>query len=535
MGEINKQKITKFIFIFSIVALGLFLRVYNIENAPPGIYPDEAMNGEDAIKAYTSGNYQLFYSNNEGREGLFMNIIALCFKFWGVSILTLKLPSIIFGTLTIWGIYLLTKELFFSCFPQRRSERLALIAAYLTAVSFWAINFNRIAFRANMMPFVLVFSFYFFFRGVRTRKWLDFILGGFIFGIGMHTYIAFRIAPLLLGMLILAFVVSRKDFLKECWKFITVFVFVATIVTAPMVYALYTHPEYLHAPVDDISILSPLINKGYLVPTFLRSLTLSLIKYNFVGDMNWRHNYPPYPILDPLTGIAFLFGVIYALIKLARHFKSRIFQKHRSDELIAYFFLLSWFFIMLVPEFMTGEGLPHALRSIGTLPVAMILAAIAFDFVLKKAERKSYYYAKIVFSITLVVLASIGVFNAVKYFYFWAKNPMTENSFDKNLTDISKYLKTLPPQKEKFIVNSFGPYHSPLDRLPIQIFNPTSTNLTYLYSWQNFDQIQPRSNDFIVILTGKDADTDARIEARFPGKKLQAIKPSSGSVYYILK
>lgn len=514
--------------LFLIIALGIFLRTYHIETAPPGIYPDEAMNGEDAIKANQTGHYELFYPNNEGREGLFMNIIALCFKFFGISIFTLKLPSIIFGVLTIWGTYLLTKELF-------RKERIALIAAFLNTISFWAINFNRISFRANMLPFVLVFSFYFLLRGIRTRKFSDFALGGFIFGAGMHTYIAFRIAPLLLLILLVSLAISRKDFIREYWKKILLFAAIALAVATPMTYTLYAHPEYIHAPIDDISIFSPLINGGHPVRTFLQSLGLSLIKFNFVGDQNWRHSYPPYAILDPLTGTAFLFGIIYSLIKLTHFFKLRVADKTRDEEFIIYSFILAWFFIMLAPEFMTGEGLPHALRSIGTLPVVMIFAAITFDYFIAKAEKNSKFYKKIVFSLVILMLLSIGSFNYIKYFYFWAPNPMVERSFDKNLTDISRFIKTLPLQKEKFIINSFSPYHSPLDRLPIQIFNTDLPNTTYLYSWQNFDQIKPQSDNFIVVLTGKDTDTETRLKQRFPNLTLQQISPSPGSIYYILK
>jgi 4-amino-4-deoxy-L-arabinose transferase-like glycosyltransferase len=530
----TKQKTVVFSILFFILALGVFLRFHNIETTPPGVYPDEAMNGEDAYKANLSGNYQLFYSNNEGREGLFMNLIALCFKFFGISILTLKLPAIIFGSLTIFGTYLLTKELFSSCFPDKRVKRIALISAFLTAFSFWAINFNRIAFRANMLPFILVFSFYFFFRGIRTKKWWDFAIGGLIFGVGSHTYIAFRIAPAIFIALVIALVLSRKKFLKEYWKLLLLFVFVFSIVTAPIAHVIYSHSEYLHAPIDDISIFSPLINHGHLVQTFLQSLFLSLIKYSYVGDMNWRHNYPPYPILDPVTGVAFLFGLIYALIKLTRHLKIRFFQKQMSDELAAYFFLITWFFLMLAPEFLTGEGLPHALRSIGTLPAVMILSALTFDYFLKDSEKKSKRYQKITFVSVIILLIFVGIFNPVKYFYFWANEPKVAESFDKNLTDISRYLKTLPPEQEKFVVGSFGPYHSPLDRLPIQVFNLDTPNVTYFYSWQNFDQIRPKTDNFIVILTGKDLDTEKRLQDRFPGLILEEIKEPLGSVYYIL-
>ena len=144
-----------------------------------------------------------------------MNLIALCFKLFGASILTLKLPAIIFSTLTILGTYLLIKELFYSCLPAGRKERIALIGAFLVAVSFWSINFGRISFRANMLPFVLAFTFYFLFRALHTRKKLDFAFSGLFFGLGIHTYIAWRISPLILILLLIFFILSRENFLKR--------------------------------------------------------------------------------------------------------------------------------------------------------------------------------------------------------------------------------------------------------------------------------------------------------------------------------
>ncbi|PJA87002.1 MAG: hypothetical protein CO141_01805, partial [Candidatus Moranbacteria bacterium CG_4_9_14_3_um_filter_42_9] len=273
----------------------------------------------------------------------------------------------------------------------------------MTAVSFWAINFSRISFRANILPAVLVFSFYFLWKGLRTRHWTDFAVGGFIFGIGLHTYIAFRIAPAILIATLISLVASRPNFLKEYWKKILIFVIFTVISAAPMLYTFFwSHPEYFESRSASISIMSPQVNQGHLLQTFLRSFGLSLAKYNFWGDQNWRHNYPPYPILDPLTGIAFLFGFIYICAMTFRSSFQRIFKKMKNPEMEKYVFLVIWFFALLAPEFMTAEGNPHALRSIGTLPVVFLFAGLTFNFFLKNGERHSFLFKKM--TVFLVIL-----------------------------------------------------------------------------------------------------------------------------------
>jgi 4-amino-4-deoxy-L-arabinose transferase-like glycosyltransferase len=177
--------------LFAILIAAFALRFTNIENIPSSIYPDEAQNGVDGQIANATGNYKWFYPTNNGREGLFINIQAMSIKYLGNTTFALKIPSIIFGTLTVLGVFLLTYELF-------QSYIAGLIAAYLIAFSYWAINFSRIGFRAIMLPFILSFAFYFLFKGLRTKKLHDFIIAGFIYGLGLHTYIAFRVSPLVL-------------------------------------------------------------------------------------------------------------------------------------------------------------------------------------------------------------------------------------------------------------------------------------------------------------------------------------------------
>lgn len=526
----NKQKITFSILLFLVVALGLFLRTYRIDSAPPGIYPDEAVNGEDALRALHIGDWRWFYPANQGREGLFMNMIAVCFKLFGPSILTLKMPAILFGTLTVWGTYLLASELFRLLFSESVRRKAALASSFMVATSFWALNFSRISFRANMLPAILAFSFYFLWKGLRTQKYSDFIWGGIVFGLGFHSYIAFRIAPAILVIALISLLLSRSGFWKEYWRKMVLFVLVAALVGLPMFYTFYKHPEYLDARADSISIFSPEVNKGNLAGTFLRSLSLSLIKYNYVGDMNWRHNYKPYPLLDYVPSIAFLFGLIYSFRRFFQTLFQRFRKKLRNPEMDVHFFLLGWFFVMLAPEFLTAEGNPHALRSIGTLPTVFIFAGITLGYLWEKSTKVRHLTRHALNVIIILALAFSGLFNIVKYFDFWALKPEVAQSFNRNLTLISRHIQTLPAQEYIYVITGYNT----LEKLPIFIFNSDRPNIKYLFTNQT-DQVQPGNNPFEIILTGKYDDALTALKNRYPELALQEIKDPLGSVYYILK
>jgi len=109
---------SKKIFLLAVILIiASFFRLYQINQTPPGLYPDEAMNGNNALQALRTappaGGFKVFYPENAGREGLFINIQAFFLNLFKVNEpWVLRLPSAIFGVLTVLGVYFLTKELF---------------------------------------------------------------------------------------------------------------------------------------------------------------------------------------------------------------------------------------------------------------------------------------------------------------------------------------------------------------------------------------------------------------------------------------
>ena len=171
---IKKHKIA--ILLILVMATAIFFRLYKLGQIPPGLYPDVAINGNDALQALKSGDFKAFYPENNGREGLFMNLIAASFWLFGASVWAIKIVPAILGILTILGIYLLTFHLFsFGRLMQKKfsgdaPKYIGLLAAFFTAVSFWHVNFSRLGFRAIMAPFCLVWSFYFLFKVRRISR-----------------------------------------------------------------------------------------------------------------------------------------------------------------------------------------------------------------------------------------------------------------------------------------------------------------------------------------------------------------------------
>ena len=114
-----------------IIALAVFLRFFDLGRVPPGLYPDEAMNGNNALEALANKDWKVFYPENNGREGLFINLQSLSVAVFGNKPWALRLVSAVFGTLTVLGLFFLTKVLFVN-------QQIALLASFFSGREFLA-------------------------------------------------------------------------------------------------------------------------------------------------------------------------------------------------------------------------------------------------------------------------------------------------------------------------------------------------------------------------------------------------------------
>lgn len=441
----KKQGLLIFLVILGIAA---FFRLYQLDKFPPGLYPDEAMNGNNALEALDTGDFKLFYPENNGREGLFINIQALSLKAFGNEAWALRLVSALFGILTVAGLYLLTRELY--------DWRMASLASFMMAVSFWHVNFSRIGFRAIMLPFLLVFGFYFLWRGLKHLHKFDFLMAGVFGGLGFYTYISYRIAPLIAVIVLLNYwFYLKKDFSHSQYEHARnkllqgyALAFVAMLVVAlPIGFYFLTHPGDLFGRSADISIFStanPLKALG-------ESVVKTLGMFNFYGDWNQRHNIAGAPLLHWTLGVFFAIG----LIKELGHWLKR---KHGHFSTL-HTLLISWFFIMLLPGFVSREA-PHAIRAIGVLPVVMILSARGMWWMFEKLsdwykanDPHSQHERHVVMAAVMVIfLSTIGFVEYWRYFKIWGPDAGTARAFNQNYVEIAKTINISPVNQKKYVV-----------------------------------------------------------------------------------
>ena len=457
-----------------IILLGTFLRFNDLSAVPPGIYPDEAKNANDAIQTLQSGEYQLFYPENNGREGLYIWLIALSFQFFGISIFSLKLVSALAGTLTIWATYLLTKEFLRFAnqhttfgnlkISQIATEAVSLLSAGFLATSFWHINFSRIGFRAILVPLILSLALFYTLRAFRTKQTLSYALAGIFWGLGFYTYIAFRLSYLILIVFFLLsfifYLIHRKPrftfewikiiFFQDKWWKVKFMGIVTFLVMAPLILYFVNNPEYFISRATSISVFedpNPILS-------FFKSLTVHFRMLFFGGDLNWRHNFSgEAQLLWPLA-ILFIFGLWESLKELMQGWRRK-----NWTAVTSHLTLLASLGAMMLPAVLTIEGIPHALRAIGMMPFVFIYSAFGFLFLIRKLFKHKYHRAEIwPFGIgaVMIIILLLASFQFTHYFIDWGKNSEVEGAFAKNYVAIGEYFNSLGDFNQKYLIVNDG-------------------------------------------------------------------------------
>jgi len=413
-----QRKLLLTIILGAILVLAAASRFAALDRIPSGIYPDEALNGNEGLHAVETGDYQLFYPANNGREGLWINLTGLSVRYFGANQFGLRFWSPIVGTLAVVFVYLLATELF--------SARVGLFAAFLLATSYWHVNFSRLDFRAILVPTISLAAIYFLVRAWRTQSLWWAVIGGLIYGLGFHTYIAYRFTPIVIPAL---FYWGRS--LCPRWKRISAVWLVAAFVAAlPMGIYFVEHPQDFFGREQGISVFS----QPHPAATFALSLYRTVRMFNRQGDCNPRHNLPCSPELPPPIGLLFLAGLALAIMG-------------RAPRWIAI-----WLGVMILPGALTFESVPHALRTIGAIPPVFLLTALGADAAYKILEsRKTWQWA------FLVVVATTGLFEYYRYFAIWPDQPTTREAFTHNLVSIGEYLNALPDDIPRFIIVNADP------------------------------------------------------------------------------
>jgi 4-amino-4-deoxy-L-arabinose transferase-like glycosyltransferase len=395
--------------IVGLTALAAALRVFALGETPPGLYHDEAYNGLDALQVL-AGQWPIYFAANNGREPLFIYLVAATVGLLGRTPGALRLAAALCGTLTIPITYLMVRAWF--------NRRTATLSATVLAITLWHVHLSRIGFRAITLPLTTALALWLGGRAYRSRRWYDWLLAGLMYGLCFYAYLPARTTPVALAAF--AFYLLSTGRGHRLWPGALWFAVGAALALIPLGTYTLGHWDLVLGRLGQVSIFNPLVNTGDLWGTVGRQTAGTLGMFFVRGDTIPRHNLPGRPVFDLLLGTAMVWGL------------ARSIRRARRKTSLA--FTLIWISTMLTPTLLAG-GAPHFLRAVGVLPMLVVLPALGLDAAMAWLERRSCERWTV--ALTCVVLAASLATTVWDYFARYRSSPQTAYAFEHAATELA--------------------------------------------------------------------------------------------------
>ncbi len=436
------------IILISILLIASFLRLWKLGDVAPSMFGDELDVGYHAYSIVKTGrdyygNFMplQFHSLAEWRTPLYLYSTVFTVALFGISPWGVRLPAALFGILGVWGLYLLTKEL-------TKSNTLALVAAFLLALSPWHIQYSRAGFEVTELLAFFLFGLYFFFRSLREKGqwfWISLLL--LVSTPWVYSTAKF-FTPLLL--VFLAFVFRKSIFALPKKNLLTGLI-VALIIGLPLVYTTiwgggtqrFNYISVFSDPTIEPEVgtgrTQDALTRGELTlgihPTFIDKLFHNKVIFwadeissNYLesfsteflfneGDPNLRHSIKGIGQFYKIEFLALLLGIIFFFAN------PHVIASETKQSLKIKFLIAFWIFAGAIPSSITQDGGNHATRLILILPPLIFL--MAYGLV------SAYYLLPKIYRL-LLTLCYMLLFSLNFIFYqhtYWVHNPSDSERF----------------------------------------------------------------------------------------------------------
>ncbi len=233
MSFIKKHKLA-LLFGFGIIFVYFFTRLYNILELP--IFTDEAIYVRWAQIAKNDANWR-FISLTDGKQPLLIWLMMIVMRFVEDPLLAGRLVSTVAGFLTMFGLFLLGREMF-------RQTWVGILSAVLYLIYPMAIVYDRMALYDGLVGTFAVWSLYFAVMLIRKLQLDLALILGMVLGGGVLTKTSGFFNIYLLPTTLVLFDFAQKDRLKQIIKWACLAI-LATIL-AYMFYSILRLSPFFH-------------------------------------------------------------------------------------------------------------------------------------------------------------------------------------------------------------------------------------------------------------------------------------------------
>ncbi|MEK9175879.1 MAG: glycosyltransferase family 39 protein [Patescibacteria group bacterium] len=494
---ILKKNSTFFLFL-SVLTIAVFFRFWKIETIPYGLNNDAAWEGLAAIEILKGNisNYLPYAAEGWRGEGISRLLTAFFMTLFGNNPVTIRLATDIFGVGLVIAVFFLIKRLF--------NEKLALLTSFFIAISGWHITFSKSGWRAVTVPFFTTLLFYFFFRGLESKKRIHFILSGVMLSlVSLYTYDAARIIPVFFITWLVFESLSKKSFLKNYGKQIFALFISAFIVSLPMLYYALNNWENFTSRSNFLFVGNE-ISKAENISPLINNIITSALLFNVSGNGNDFFIFEP--LVDKLVSWLLPIGLIITIYFI-------IIKKDKK-----YFFMLIWLISSLVPGILS---VPNGNRAIGVIPSIYFLAAVGLlypaQFALKRIKNK--IAAHVIYILIFLICASGAIST---YHDYLGPNRRELAGFYPETLVITNYIKTVWNNYDIYITDNY-----PRELLTYYLYKEGKDAFTKNYTWldnsESFLSLSKTNQNhgyaFFMFATPENEETAIELKRKFPNSK----------------
>ena len=419
---------TQVVFILVLLFVAFALRGWTLDSIPPGLDYDEAGQGLDA-RDVLHGHVRVFFPRSMGKEPLYIYLTVPVVALGDRSPWAVRAVAALLGTWTVLGLYTVARSLFPSSLST--GTFVGLVAAGLWVVNYWPQSINRLGFRVNTLPFVLLWALVSWERWVRNPSPRRALLWGIWAGLTLLTYLSAR-ATLLLWPVLYVTTLSPEE-RRRLRPSMPLALLAASLVAGPMFIHLAFHPEDAVSRVSSFPLWQIFRRPSAVFPMLLQSAWDIIGGFaGWAGDRIPRHNIPGRPPMFPLLGPLFVGGFLLAL-----YYAFRGKGEDRRNARV----LLSWWVVMCLPALLAAADNPHFLRLFGALPAAFLLIGWLIYHLYQRLPHSRRWVGTVAVFLLLLVE---GGRTTYAYFVTWAQHTDLYEWFQLDMWTIGHLVRDTP-------------------------------------------------------------------------------------------
>ncbi len=287
-----------------LLLLGAALRLHTLSAFPVG-FSNTEITDVQVTERVRQGGIEVFYDigNGEGREGLYNMVQAVLTSVFGNGLFGYKLLSLWVGMLVLAVVYALAQRLF--------GPLVGVAALALLTTNMWAIVLSHLMLRETILPLLVALMLLTLARTLAVYKGIHasvpdttvFVLLGVLLGLGFYVH-PVHLLIVLFSMIAIAFrLFSKQRLSSQNISYLLFSLLVMIIIAMPYLISTVRLPGLSGAVrvFDHYTIAenSPFKAVADTVGAML-----------FVGDSNPARNLPGRPLIDLVSGLVVLVGIL---------------------------------------------------------------------------------------------------------------------------------------------------------------------------------------------------------------------------------